>query len=166
MKTYKKLFFSAFSLPLAGIYFLDQGLTFQGFLWQRRRKQEKIVEVQERKEKLFQTSVLISNSLPWENSTHEEFDNNWQYTNVELIGQYSGDEVMISKTKDQETGYNLISLFYVKGDSNKEFPVLIDRGWVPKGDEGKVKVNTSRQLKIKGILYSGDKTNKYTYGII
>ncbi len=141
---------------------LKKGITFKGFLWQKGRKYEKIEEIGKRKAKIFDPPTFIDENLPWKKCSNEEFLENWEYKCIEAEGRYGENDIYISNTKDQETGYKIITPFYTKNDTNRQFPLLVERGWVPKGDENLIKKDCNKIIRIKGLIYSGDKKNKYT----
>jgi cytochrome oxidase assembly protein ShyY1 len=138
-------------------------VTFKGFLWQKERKQEKIKEISNRIDKIYKNSTIIKEIIPWKNLTEKEFKEKWEFRNIIVEGNYSDNQILISKTKDAQSGYIIISPFYSKEDSFKLNPILVDRGWVPKGDENLIDKEIINTQLIKGILHSGDKINKYTY---
>merc|ERR1711957_1032429 len=76
-------------------------------------------------------------------------------------------KALISTTKSSESGYNIILPFYCYSLENKgPFPILVDRGWIAKDWVKKYEEDCERNLNkiesIKGILYKGDKDNKFS----
>jgi cytochrome oxidase assembly protein ShyY1 len=97
-----------------------------------------------------------------------EFRKNWEYFPIEIKGIFDyNNKILISTTRSTESGYNVIMPFYCYNLENKgPLPILVDRGWVPKiwmkkYDEENEE-NFNKIESIKGILYKGDKNNKFS----
>jgi cytochrome oxidase assembly protein ShyY1 len=137
-------------------------LTFKAYKWQTRRKQEKIIEIENRDKILKQQPIRINNEFFENFKMNEEYE----FTPVELIGNFDKDKkLFILKTKDGEPGYHIVSPFYCYQDEEgKDKALLVDRGWIPYNYPLE-KLNLSNQnekISIRGVIYRGDKMNEYT----
>jgi cytochrome oxidase assembly protein ShyY1 len=177
MKIRRKIFYSVFSAPFASkvtsfIYKLV--LTFNAFNWQTRRKQEKIADVDLRRKRLVEEAIILNDSIEvlknsLNNITDKEFTDNWEYRPVELTGFFDySKEILVNRTKDSEPGYLLITPFYICKEYSKESDVVfVDRGWVSSDwpiqqtKQSKSK-DLNKIIKIKGIIYKGDKKNRFS----
>lgn len=151
----KKIIYTIFTTPFLFI-------TFNAYRWQTRRKQEKIIEIQNREKILKQQPIRINHEFLKIFKMNEDYE----FTPVELIGNFDSDKKLyILKTKDGEPGYHIVSPFYCYEDEvGSPKALLVDRGWIPynypleKLNSG----NQNKKINIKGVIYKGDKMNKYT----
>jgi cytochrome oxidase assembly protein ShyY1 len=140
--------------------------TFKAYQWQSRRKLEKIEEMKLRYKRLSSEPYNIGDSgpLPWVNVDEHVFKQEWEFMPVEICGNLEKNRVAyIQRTKDNEPGYHLINVLR----TNDGQEILIDRGWVPidwKEISSHFETKNNEQVCVKGIIYKGDKLNKYSQG--
>jgi cytochrome oxidase assembly protein ShyY1 len=130
-------------------------LTYNAFLWQKRRRLEKIEEMELRYKRLNSEPYVITNNFPW---TTESFKSDWEFRPVKVNGVFGENCIHVQRTKDSEPGYHLVCPLYI--ESNKA--VLVDRGWVPLDLEAIKEIDKNKDAHILGVLYQGDKLNKYS----
>jgi len=155
MNLKKKVLYSIFTTPFTIA-------TYNAYKWQIRRKFEKTEEMRRRKTSLLQEPIKIDSEFleNFQIKTEDEF------LPVELNGYFGNKRLLINKTRDGETGYNIISPFYCYKDKDGyDQPLIVDRGWVPYEYIEKFNDTESANkkiIKVKGIIYHGDKENKYS----
>ena len=108
---YKKLLYSSVSLPFSYV-------TAKAFLWQRRRKVEKILEIEARKKSLNNDPLDITPENGDDRYEHnfcsdEEFSEKYAYRPVEITGIYDhSNEILVDRVRDHERGY-CMTLIYI-----------------------------------------------------
>ena len=70
--------------------------------WHKRRKNEKLKEIELRKQSIFQEPVTLnlngSKTLPWQNLNVKEFNEKWAYKPIQLYGYYDqSQEIYVEK---------------------------------------------------------------------
>ncbi len=70
--------------------------------WHKRRKLEKLREIEVRKEKIFQDPINLNlnglSTLPWQGLNVKEFNEKWAYKPVQLYGYYDqSKEIYVEK---------------------------------------------------------------------
>jgi cytochrome oxidase assembly protein ShyY1 len=159
MNIKRKVLYSVLTLPIAG-------MTFKAFLWQKRRKLDKIEEMDLRFKRLEGEPFRVEevDKLPWVGVDSELFKQEWEFRPILVKGHFERKKcVYIQRTKESEPGYHLVCpLVYSNG------MILVDRGWVPL-DWEQVKENFEENTNnlnatdtIVGVLYKGDRLNKYS----
>lgn len=148
----RKIIYTLFTAPFAV-------LTFKAHNWQKRRKIEKINEIKIREERLAETPLKIDKDVLINDFEKEKV----QYKPIELYGYFDyKNSILINKTKDSDPGFHVVTPFYCYKDNNYKYQaLLVDRGWIPYDF---ILNNNEKQKfeKITGIIYKGDKTNKYS----
>lgn len=137
-------------------------MTFRAFLWQKRRRLEKIEEINHRK-KLLNISDISLNNLPKiSKSSLEEFTK--VTFDAEFLPNSDKDLIQIIKTNDSEPGYKLILPVKIKFNKNinDKNIIFVDFGWFAESILIKDAI-ASLDGTIEGIVYYGDKKNKYTH---
>jgi cytochrome oxidase assembly protein ShyY1 len=137
-------------------------MTFNAYKWQKRRRYEKIAEMDIRYKRLNgKPYTFEGEKFPWADIDESQLKADWEFMPVKVKGHFDNTKtVYIQRTKDNEPGYQMVNPFYC-GD----VAILVDRGWVP-GDWLEIRDNFESYLnkptEIIGILYKGDKLNKYS----
>jgi cytochrome oxidase assembly protein ShyY1 len=137
-------------------------MTYKAFIWQKKRKLEKIEEMDLRFKKLKSKPYECEKDkvFPWIDVDEETFRREWAFQPFRIGGRFEKERyVYIQRTKEGEPGYQLINPLYF----NKK-AVLVDRGWVPL-DWEKIKQEIdgdNNYVEIVGVLYKGDVLNKYS----
>ena len=130
----KKLTYSFFTIPVAVI-------SYNMYDWQRRRMKEKLRETEIRTNRIIEDAVDIQSfynprtdqKFPWIGLNLKELNNQFAWKTIELNGQFDhSSQVLVTKIKDGEEGFDVITPFYCYSDENgKVQPVLVNRGWIP-----------------------------------
>lgn len=115
-----------FKLALLAILFVSF-LTALGF-WQLSRAQQKVTLLQAFNERK-NVTPLTSNSI------NQQGD--WRFYRTALIGRFDNQHTFLLDNKifHSEVGYEVYTLFIAYGIKQ---PILIDRGFIPKGEERKI----------------------------
>jgi cytochrome oxidase assembly protein ShyY1 len=144
----RKIIFTIFTSPFAF-------LTFKAHKWQKRRKQEKILEVKEREDRL---------NMPLFELNSENInlvDEDWEFRPVSIKGLFKDEMLHVNKTKDSQPGYHILSPFKLLNESiepSSEQVIIVDRGWLPYNFEiDSFKNNDlNSTVQLTGVFYKGD----------
>ena len=127
---YKKLIYTSISVPFSYV-------TWNAYLWQRRRKTEKIEEIEKRRKQLEKEPINVTpknnegdyefNLIP-----NDEFEEKYAYRPISVTGIYDHkNEIFVERVIDNEHGYWVMTPLYThvseKGDKQG---VFVDRGWI------------------------------------
>jgi len=123
-----------------------------------------------RKDRIFQDPIQLNlngmDELPWANLDVREFNKNWAYKPVLLYGEFfHPKEKLVKRIKEGEDGFEIITPFYCYLNSKGEkCALLVDRGWVHVdiADDDKHKASHSGPMILRGMLFKGDSSNKYS----
>jgi cytochrome oxidase assembly protein ShyY1 len=163
----KKLTYSFFTIPVAVI-------SYNMYDWQRRRMKEKLRETEIRTNRIIEDAVDIQSfynprtdqKFPWIGLNLKELNNQFAWKTIELNGQFDhSSQVLVTKIKDGEEGFDVITPFYCYSDENgKVQPVLVNRGWIPYDARDRYDhwINSIGPISIKGLVYKGDESHKYS----
>lgn len=149
-------------------------VTYNIYDWHKRRIREKSNEISLRKDRLLKEPLAINlnnvdgvKQLPWSSSSISELNEKWAYKPIQLIGQFDhSKEVKVKTIKNGEPGYEIITPFYCYRDSTgQQQALLVDRGWVPEIHfQSTIHIsNAIGNMKIIGLVYKGNTSNKYRY---
>ena len=163
----KKLTYSFFTIPFAIV-------SYNMYDWQKRRMNEKLREVEVRSSRIIEDPVDIqsfynsksSSKFPWVGLNIKELNDKFAWKTIELNGQFDhANEVLVSKIKEGEEGFDVITPFYCYSDENGNVqPVLVNRGWIPYDSRDSYEhwMNSIGPISIKGLVYKGDESHKYS----
>lgn len=163
----KKFTYSLFTMP----FFL---FTNHMADWQRRRYNEKVNEKNTRIERIVEDPVNIQNfynknevnKFPWIGLDSTKLNEKFAWKPIELSGQFDHSrEVLVAKNREGEEGYDVITPFYCyKDETGKLQPILVNRGWIPEDKKNHTEhwVNSTGPITIKGLVYKGDESHKYS----
>ena len=163
----KKLTYSFFTIPFAVV-------SYNMYDWQRRRMSEKLRETEIRTNRVIEDPVDIQTfynptlpqKFPWIGMNVKELNNEFAWKPIELNGQFDhSNQVLVAKVKDGEEGFDVITPFYCYSDENGRVqPVLINRGWISYDSKDRYDhwINSIGPISIKGLVYKGDESHKYS----
>lgn len=163
----KKLTYSLLTIPLAFVSFNVYDWQLRRFLEKKRETQMRIERVSE-KPKNIQTfyNGHSEKSFPWIGLNVKELNTEYAYRPIELNGQFDhSKQILVDKIKEGEEGFDVITPFYCYRDEHGEVqPVLVNRGWIPYDAKENFLylVDTVGQISIKGLVYKGEESNKYS----
>ncbi|CAI2378869.1 unnamed protein product [Moneuplotes crassus] len=126
----KKILFTTISAPFCYV-------TGSAYLWQKRRKIEKIQEIECRKGTLTKEPLDITpkngeDSFNFNVCNSEDFKETYEYRPVKISGIYDhSKEIFVERTVDHHRGYCVLTPLYThlnsKGD---KVGIFVDRGWI------------------------------------
>ncbi len=160
----KKLTYSFFSIPVAIA-------TYNICDWHKRRMSEKLSQIQVRSQRISEEpsdiqNHYINNQFPWMGLDVKQFNTQFAYKPIELHGQFDhSKQVLVEKIHQGEEGFDIITPFYCYVDeTGKVQPVLVNRGWISYDEKtsNAHMANNMGPISIKGCLYQGDGSNKYS----
>lgn len=163
----KKLTFSFFTIPVAV-------LSYSIHDWHSRRMFEKVKVTNSRTERIIEDPVDIQNfydasnpkKFPWIGLDVKQLNEKFAFKPIELHGQFDHSrQIFVEKLKQGEEGFDVITPFHCYKDENGKLqPVLVNRGWIPYDykDTHNHLVNSIGPLSIKGVVYNGDESHKYS----
>jgi len=154
MNIKKKFIYTIFTAPFCM-------LTFNAYRWQTRRKLEKVKEMENRDKRLKEQGLRLNDEILRYFKMVEE----WEFKPVILKGYFGDEHVQVFRTRENETGFHVVSLFYCYHDEAGVIrPVIVDKGWIPYtySDIFFENFKKGNIMEISGIIYKGDKKNKYS----
>lgn len=173
----KKILYSICTSPfLCKIFshclkFFNLDLTISAHRWQKRRKIEKTHEIGLREKRLNAEPIKLDFEKINFPNEDDLFREEWEFRPIELEGYFDNKMIFITKTKEAEPGYQVISPFVCyKDNEGRNCAILIDRGWIPydwkenKDNMEKMQNENKKSRKIHGVLYRGDRKNKFSSG--
>ncbi len=138
-------------------------MTFRAYLWQKRRRFEKIDEINHRKKLLNIGDISLNQLNTISRNNLEEFTK--VSFNAEFMPDCDKDYVQIIKTNESEPGYKLILPVKLKNyNTEKDIQkniIFVDFGWFSESVKIKDAISSLNKT-IEGVVYYGDKKSKYT----
>jgi hypothetical protein len=156
----KKLFFSLFTIPAAVV-------CHESSEWQKRRKEEKEIELNRRTERLNQDVIDITpvdGKFAFGELSPQEIEEKFGFRRVKVKGILDLEmEYRIKGYYRGEEGYFICNPLYTHVDEKKQpCGIIVNRGWIS-FDWQQIKEHTmvSTDGYFEGIIHTGDKMTKY-----
>lgn len=130
--------------------------TFNGGLWQLRRKQWKEGLIEQRTRMLDLEPIEVkSGPFPWRNDNLDE----WEYRPVTAKGKFDHTKQMLILRKYASmNGYRVITPMTLQDGST----IIVNRGWVPLNLKSESKLWTgSDEVEVTGVLRKSEDPGKY-----
>ena len=157
----KKLAWTAIAMPM--LY-----NTWWAYGWQLERKKWKEGLIASRTEKLNQEAELVNiDDIPIGKLSKEEFDEKWLCKPIKIRGLFDHEkEVMISRTRDGDRAYEVITPLYTRVDKKTGdlHGIIVNRGRIPyEYKDSKMHLTPSNEeQEVEGVLAYSEGEDQYS----